>query len=87
MLQLLLPNTSGISRRCSGCHFWPSFITVVIQAHPSLMPEHQVVLHSRIWPAAIALNYSVKNIWNDVRQKPPVFIYSKCTNLTVEKLP
>ena len=38
-------NTTAISHTldrctCSGCHSWISFITVVIQAHPSLLPEH-----------------------------------------------
>ena len=31
---------------CSSCHFWLSFITVIIQAHPSLLPEHPVVWKS-----------------------------------------
>ena len=27
------------------------------------------------WPGAIALNYNVKNIWNDVRQILYIYIY------------
>ena len=42
---------------CSGCHSWLSFITVLIHAHPSLLPEHQVVqksyLHSACRPCLL----------------------------------
>ena len=76
--------------RCarSGCHSWLSFITVVIQAHPSLLPEHQVVrsyLYSACArPAAIALNYSVKNIWNGIPR--PIYTERRTTenNITAK---
>ena len=43
---------------CSGCHSWLSFITVIIQAHPSLLPEHQLVRKSYTPHAACA--YCIK---------------------------
>ena len=57
---------------CYGCLSGLSFITVVIQAHASWGSEKQsctkILLRFRMRPAAIALNYSIKNIRNDVRQ-------------------
>ena len=56
----------------SGCPSWMSSITVVIQAH-AIAGCQRTKLHEnllfRLRPAAIALNYSVKNIRNDVREK------------------
>ena len=48
-LQLPIPNVAAktqllsLVKAGSSCHSWLSFITVVIQTHPSLLPEHQVV--------------------------------------------
>ena len=35
----------------------------------------KILLTFRIQPVAIALNYSVKNIWNDIRQIIIIYIY------------
>ena len=58
----------------SGCQSWLSFITVVIQAHPSLTAARassctKILLTLCMRPAATVLNYSVKNIRNEVQQK------------------
>ena len=54
----------------SGGHSWLSFINVIIQAHPARASSCTKILSTnRMWPAAIPLNYSVKNIQNDVQQK------------------
>ena len=61
--QMLSPkhNCYLLYNRCaySGCHFWLSFITVVIQAHTSLLPEHQVVRNLMYTPHA-ACGYCIK---------------------------
>ena len=52
----------------SGCNSWLPFI---FQSHLGaswLLSCTKILLKVRTRPAAIALNYSVKNIWNDVRQ-------------------
>ena len=65
-------NTTAISRTV-GAHapaVTPAIITVVIQAHPVRASScMKILLTLRMRPAAIALNYSIKNIRNDVRQK------------------
>ena len=82
MPQLPSPNTATktqlLSACCTkvrmlhGCLSVLSFITVVIQAHASWGSEKQsctkILLRFRMRPAAITLNYSIKNIRNDVRQ-------------------
>ena len=47
--------------RCarSGCHPWVPFITVAIQAHPSLLPEHKLYQNLTYSPHA-ARGYRVK---------------------------
>ena len=55
----------------SGCFSWLSFISVIFQSYlgASWLPScTKILLTVRTWSAAIALNYSIKNIRNDVRQ-------------------
>ena len=65
---------------CSGCSSWLSFITVIIQANASWLSEKlsctKILLTSHMRPTAIALNFSVKNIRNDVCQII-IYIYEK----------
>ena len=79
--------TKGV--QCSGCPSWLSFITVVIQAHTSWLSEKlsctEILLKFRMRPTAITLNYSIKNIRNNVRQiigaslsEPHTYLYGMC---------
>ena len=83
-------NTTAISHtldRCapSGCHSWLSFITVIIQAHPSLLPEHQVVwnltyaLHA-FGPQLLRWKCVNMHLQNDVWQKIKTMIIWKNSN-------
>ena len=63
----------------SSCFSWLSFIIVIFQSHlgaeASWLPScTKILLTVRTRPADIALNYSVKNIRNDVRQ---IILYEK----------
>ena len=61
----------------SGCNSWLSFISVIFQSHlgASWLPScTKILLTARTRHTAIALNYSIKNIWNDVRQ---IILYEK----------
>ena len=85
MLKLPSPNvatethTLPFVQRCvrSGCPSWQ----LVIQAHASWLskkPSCMKILQVRMRPAAIALNYSIEKIRNDVRQKIiTIIIYEK----------
>ena len=57
---------------CSGIPSWLSFISIIFQTHgASWLPNCTKILHMvwvRMRTVAIALNYSVKNIWNHVWQ-------------------
>ena len=55
-----------------GCFSWLSFISVIFQSNfgASWLPScTKILLMVRMRPTAIVLNYSVKNIQNNVRQK------------------
>ena len=55
----------------SGCNSWLSFITVIFQSHleASWLPScTKILLTTRTQPTAIALNYSINNIRNNIRQ-------------------
>ena len=55
----------------SSCFSWLSFIIVIFQSHlgASWLPGcTKILLMVRMRPAAIALNFSIKNIQNDIRQ-------------------
>ena len=75
MLQLL---GYPLFHKCahSSCFSWLSFISVIFQSHlgASWLPScTKILLTVRTRPAAIALNYSVKNIQNNIWQKIIIF--------------
>ena len=77
----LLPLCKG-AHALAVLHAWLSFITVIIQAHANWLsdaekPKLYILLMFRMQPAVIALNYSIKNIRNDVCQIIYIYIYEK----------
>ena len=69
-------HNSYLSYNKSSCHFWLSCITVVSTSSPWVSSCTKILLTLRMRPAPIALNYSVKHIQNDVRQKiVHIYIY------------
>ena len=79
MLKLPSPNVAAethtvyLSYKGVYCPSWQ----LVIQAHASWVSKKlscmKILLTVRMPPAAIALNYSVVNIQNDVRQKKIIY--------------
>ena len=71
-------NTTGISRTV-GVHT-PAVIPGNHNCRHSSSPHQSIMLYENLTytpPAAIALNYSVKNIRNDVRQKIIIIIFDE----------
>ena len=66
--ELATRQTATVQVLRSSRQSWQSFISVIIQAHPNLLPDcKQILLTLHMWPTAIALNYSIKNTRNDVQ--------------------
>ena len=63
--------------RCahSGCHSWLSFITVIIQAHPSLLSEHQVVRKSYTPHAACGYRIKLQHQEYTEQRVTDIYIY------------
>ena len=77
MLQLPIPNvvakTQLLSLVQQVCTLWLLFLAIFHNCHHSSSPQlalscMKILLTLRMWPAAIALNHSIKNIRNNVRQ-------------------
>ena len=71
-------NTNAFSRAHTPAVIPGPFITVVIQVHPSLLPEQNIkillTLRACMRSAHIALNYSVKNIAAERRTTEKIVI-------------